>query len=418
MIRFGPAGIPLSCKGRTLRDGISDIHALGLTAIEVQFIKVNAHTRPVSDEEVGKKPMEIPHELLVEVALPGRGGKVPDPAALRQPLSRKSDVTVLSWFLAKDYNDLVQARVLSRAVDVHIAMHAPYYVDLASSPTARERSLRQFRWSAALAQSLGAEVMVGHLGFYGTNDHAAAYTRTRDDLREIRRSIERLGANDLKLGIEPSGHPEVMGTRDEVLQLARDVKGVVPVLNLAHIAARENNKFDDKVALGKLVADFLEASRGNLYLNFSGVEFFGQGEFRLTPIKRGAVHFDAVADVLAERDYDGTVISSSPLLEHDAMYMKLLYERALAKRFAKKHAPPAPATPAAPSAAGKASAKSASAGKPKPAPATKAKPSAKGTGKPKPRPAAKAKPKPKPKSPSKARPAKKGARPSSHARKR
>ena len=27
MIRFGPAGIPLSCKGRTIRDGIEDIHA-------------------------------------------------------------------------------------------------------------------------------------------------------------------------------------------------------------------------------------------------------------------------------------------------------------------------------------------------------------------------------------------------------
>jgi len=36
------------------------------------------------------------------------------------------------------------------------------------------------------------------------------------------------------------------------------------------------------------------------------------------------------------------VISSSPLLEHDAMYMKLLYERALTRRWAKQHAPPAP----------------------------------------------------------------------------
>ena len=38
-IRFGPAGIPLSCKGRTLKDGIEDIHALQLDAMEVQLLR-------------------------------------------------------------------------------------------------------------------------------------------------------------------------------------------------------------------------------------------------------------------------------------------------------------------------------------------------------------------------------------------
>ena len=31
-------------------------------------------------------------------------------------------------------------------------------------------------------------------------------------------------------------------------------------------------------------------------------------------------------------DYDLTIVSSSPLLEHDAMYMKVILERVLAKR--------------------------------------------------------------------------------------
>ena len=39
MIRFGPAGIPLSCKGRTIRDGIEDIHALGLHSMEIQLVR-------------------------------------------------------------------------------------------------------------------------------------------------------------------------------------------------------------------------------------------------------------------------------------------------------------------------------------------------------------------------------------------
>ncbi len=67
MIRFGPGGIPLSCKGRTLRDGLEDVHTLGLTAMEVQFVRVNLVERFVNEDEVGKKPREIDGELVVAI---------------------------------------------------------------------------------------------------------------------------------------------------------------------------------------------------------------------------------------------------------------------------------------------------------------------------------------------------------------
>ena len=85
---------------------------------------------------------------------------------------------------------------------------------------------------------------------------------------------------------------------------------------------------------------------------------FGQRTGRSTSTSRGSSSTDPASSVsprssgawygstrsrrsLAERDYDITVISSSPLLEHDAMSMKLLYERALTRRWSKLHAPPA-----------------------------------------------------------------------------
>ena len=54
MIRFGPAGIPLSCKGRTLKDGIEDVHGLGLNAMEVQMVRVNVMPRSPDDETAGE----------------------------------------------------------------------------------------------------------------------------------------------------------------------------------------------------------------------------------------------------------------------------------------------------------------------------------------------------------------------------
>src|SRR3972149_6994271 len=67
MIRFGPSGIPLSCKGRTLRDGIEDVHNLGLTSMEVQLVRVNVLERPAGEEEFGQTPRPLAGELVVEI---------------------------------------------------------------------------------------------------------------------------------------------------------------------------------------------------------------------------------------------------------------------------------------------------------------------------------------------------------------
>jgi deoxyribonuclease IV len=342
VIRFGPAGIPLSCKGRTLRDGIADVHHLGLTAMEVQFIKVNPLTRVVFDEEIGKLPRELATQLVMNVGPADHQGGVPSLAALTSPIKKRDSLTTLTWSLAKDYPDLQQTKALARALDTDLTLHAPYYVDFFGSSDAREQSTRQIQWAGVLAQGLGARLAVTHLGFYGGGERADSIQELTHIVTDLSDWLKQYSKGAVRLAIEPSGHPDVFGSREEVLELVHRVKGTVPVLNLPHLAARERRSFEEPEQLEPIIKEFVAATDGPLYLNFSGVEFYGSGEFRLTPIKRGLVRFDPLAEILAERDYDVTVISSSPLLEHDAMYMKLLYERALTRRWAKLHAPPAP----------------------------------------------------------------------------
>ncbi|MCI4337571.1 MAG: TIM barrel protein [Thermoplasmata archaeon] len=328
--------------------------------MEVQFIKVNPLTRVALDEEVGKSHRDLPLQLVVEGAAGVKGEVGPTAAALTAPVKKRESMTTLTWSLAKDYADLQQTKALARALDVDLTLHAPYYVDFFGSQEARERSLRQIQWASVLAEGLGARMTVTHLGFYGGGDRADSVQDLTRIAGGLSSWLKEYSRGNVRLGIEPSGHPDVFGSREEVLELAHQVKGVVPVLNLPHLAARERVNFEEPTLLKPLIDQFVEASGGHLYLNFSGVEFYGPGEFRLTPIKRGQVRFDPLAELLAEREYDVTVISSSPLLEHDAMYMKLLYERALSKRWAKRHqaalpagvgkgkAPPAPLVSAHP----------------------------------------------------------------------
>ena len=41
-VRLGPAGVPLSCKGRTIVEGMDDIISLGLETMEVQTVRMVA----------------------------------------------------------------------------------------------------------------------------------------------------------------------------------------------------------------------------------------------------------------------------------------------------------------------------------------------------------------------------------------
>jgi deoxyribonuclease IV len=348
VIRFGPAGIPLSCKGRTLRDGIADVHHLGLTAMEVQFIKVNPLTRLALDEEVGRLPRELLLQLVTSIGPADHQGGPPLAAAFAAPIKRRDSLTTLTWSLAKDHTDLDLTKALGRALDVDLTLHAPYYVDFFGSADAREQSTRQIQWAGVLAHGLGARLTVTHLGFYGAGPRADSVQALTEIVTDLAAWLKEFSHGKVRLAIEPSGHPDVFGSREEVLELVRRVKGTVPVLNVPHLAARERTTFETAEALEPVVKEFVAATDGPLYLHFSGVEFYGPGEFRLTPIKRGQVRFDPLGELLSEREYDVTVISSSPLLEHDAMYMKLLYERALTRRWTRQHAPPAPAKPVVP----------------------------------------------------------------------
>ena len=340
MIRFGPAGIPLSCKGRTLRDGIADVHHLGLAAMEVQYIKVNPLQHLPLEEEVGQRPRELAQQLVVAVGPDSLPRAEPTLSGLTSPLRRRDTVTTVMTSLAKDYTDLQTTKALARARDVELTIHAPYYVDFFGSPEARERSMRQVQWAGVLAEGLGARVTVTHLGFYGDGPKEDSVDTMIGVVSTLAKWLAGFSRGTSHLAIEPSGHPDVFGSRAEILEIARKVRGVVPVLNVPHIAARERRTFEAPEEIRPIVEEFRTASGGRLYLNFSGVEFFGPGEMRLTPVKRGLVRFDPLAEVLVDRDYDASIISSSPLLEHDAMYMKLLYERALTRRWVKRHPPP------------------------------------------------------------------------------
>jgi deoxyribonuclease-4 len=346
MIRFGPSGIPLSCKGRTLRDGIEDVHNLGLTAMEVQLVRVNLNERYATDDDVGHTPKEIAEELIVQI---GRREDRKEVllSSLEAKIEKGDILYSLASGIADDYAELADLGTLARELDIELSLHTPYYMDLADADGLARKSVDSVRWGGMLAHAMGASIVVTHLGMFGELESKEALGRIAKNLRLLRDAFKKAKLSP-RLGVEASGRQEVVGSLEEVVGLAKAVPGIIPVLNFAHVHARGFGSLKRPEDFGDVFAKVKRFSGGHLHAHFSGVEHADGNELRYTPIKKGDLRFEPLAECLLDGDYDLTLVSSSPLLEHDAMYMKVILERVLAKRLIRPTKPETPEKPEKP----------------------------------------------------------------------
>ena len=129
MIRYGPAGIPLSCKGRTLKDGIEDVHNLALTALEIQMVRPKTFFRaPDEDEEVGKSIRELDGESGFVIGIDkGEDDIIYDPDVV---IDEEDNLLEMASGIAYCFNDLYALGNMARRHDVALSLHTPYYMDL------------------------------------------------------------------------------------------------------------------------------------------------------------------------------------------------------------------------------------------------------------------------------------------------
>lgn len=334
MIRFGPAGIPLSCKGRTLGDGIEDVHNLGLTAMEIQLVRVNISPRYAGEEEAGLTPRTLPGELVVALQHP-KAKKKEMIYNLDEEIQKGDVLFFLSSGIARDFMELEKLGQIARQLDIMMSVHTPYYMDLAAEGDIAQKSMEGIRWGGLIGDAIGASMVITHLGLYGSLSKKEAARRIAANLKAL---ATWFAARKLKpkLGLETSGRQEVFGSLEEILQLCKTIKGIQPVVNFAHIHSRAGGGLKSIDDFTSLLDKAEKQATEPLHTQFSGVEHEGGNELRYTPIKRGDLRFEPLAEAILEEDYQLTLISSSPLLEHDAMYMKVIMERVLARRLAKQ----------------------------------------------------------------------------------
>ena len=330
MIRFGPAGIPLSCKGRTLQDGIKDVHNLSLSALEIQMVRAGAYARCPDDEEIGLTIKDIEEDFVVEIIRDGEPINDPD-----EPIDEDDDLIYMPSGVANTFGDLYDIGRMAKRLDVNLSIHTPYYMDLGSNNELTEVCLNSLRYAALIMDALDGDVVVTSLGLYdGKQPEEEVDNNIYDNVAMLMDWWHGMGLKP-RLGIEITGQQDVFGSLDQVLDICSQVDGLVPVVNFSHLHSRTNGALLETDDFLNVLQEVEPYSDGRLHTAFAGVDYRDWNEKRLTPIKKGDLKFDPLAEALIEMRPDVTVISTSPLLEHDAMYMRIIHERVLSRKVAK-----------------------------------------------------------------------------------
>ena len=191
--------------------------------------------------------------------------------------------------------------------------------------------------SAQMANNIGSKTLIIHPGYYGEyNPKKALKVIVKNSKKII--SLFKKEKLKVKLAMETMGKQKVFGSLEEIIEVCTHVKEIVPILDLGHIHARGNGCIKEREDFEKIF-DKLKPLRLRHYIvHITGVLYENGNELYHVPIKKGNMPLAPLIDVILDRNLNVTLISESPLLEHDAVYIRLQVEKAIMKRTGKESA--------------------------------------------------------------------------------
>ena len=275
---FGTAGIPHSTEKYGSKAGIARVRALGLGAMELQFVR-------------------------------------------RVAMGERSAHAV---------------RIAAQEHSVRLSVHAPYYINLNSRDpqkllASRERLLR----AARVAALCGARNVVFHAAFYHGDPPSLVYERIRAQLQWL---AARLRDEGLCVCLRPetAGKRSQFGALEEILRLSAETDGVSPCVDFGHLYARTLgavNGYSEFQAVLDRIARFLgEPALQDMHIHLQGMAHTQAGERRHLNLAASDLRYGELLHALIDRGVSGTVICESPNLEEDALLLKRTYRQLCARK--------------------------------------------------------------------------------------
>jgi deoxyribonuclease-4 len=240
------------------------------------------------------------------------------------------DALEIAWVQSVRVSDKTCEQISAAAGQHNVALsvHAPYYINL-NSQTAELMAKSDERLLAAVRKGhlAGATDIVFHPGSYHGQPAEQVYERVAEKLRE---STGILAEEDVTVTLRPetTGKSAMFGTLEELVHLAKEIPGVAPCVDVAHLHARTGafNTYDEFAEMFRLVER--ELGREGLHamhFHLSGIEYGPKGERQHLIVDEADLDWRAFLQACVAFDVQGRVICESPNLEEDALSFQRVY---------------------------------------------------------------------------------------------
>ena len=222
-------------------------------------------------------------------------------------------------------------RAQARRSDVRISVHAPYYINLNASREEWPKGRKRLMDAARYGNLAGASDIIFHPGSYFGLPPAKALLVAIPRLRKCVEELRSEG-NPVTLRPETMGKSAMIGSLDDALEMAREVEGVAPCLDFAHLHARAGdgsaNSIEEWIEVLRRYKKALgAASLRRLHVHLSGIEYTAKGERKHLPIAESDFNLDGLFAALAELRCKGRILCESPVMEKDALVFQAAWDR-------------------------------------------------------------------------------------------
>ncbi|HAJ05319.1 MAG TPA: hypothetical protein DCL76_02040 [Chloroflexi bacterium] len=221
--------------------------------------------------------------------------------------------------------------VTAKENNITLSVHAPYFINLNAKKEEWPKSRKRLMDAAHYGHLAGATDIIFHPGsYFGAPPKEVlplVIERLNGCIEELRHA-----SNLVTLRPETMGKSAMLGSLEDTLALSKNIPGVSPCIDIAHLHARNGDgtintykEFEDIIkSIGNVLG---EKELTNLHIHISGIEYGPKGERKHLTFEEGDLNYIDFLQVLSDYHCSGRLLCESPIMEDDALLIKKVWQQ-------------------------------------------------------------------------------------------
>lgn len=220
--------------------------------------------------------------------------------------------------------------VKDKSKEFVITAHGPFYINLNSKEQEKvDASILRIIDTAKMTSDVGGYSITYHAAFYLDEDKDVVFKKVVERTSEIISVLEKENIN-IWVRPETTGKATQWGDIDEIINLSKEFKQVLPCVDFSHIHARNvgaYNTYDEFCEiLEKIETGLGRYALDNFHGHLAGIEYGAKGEKNHLNLENSDMNYKDLLKALKSFDVKGAIVCESPNIEEDCKLIKEYYK--------------------------------------------------------------------------------------------